>query len=62
MLHGLTRWRRSEERSSSSNPSFSALAPDTVRIEEVLHGGSNFYNVRLRRKMAGVKELNLRVG
>ena len=28
--------------------------------EEVFHGGSNFDDVRLRRKMSGIEELNLR--
>src|SRR5215472_8477793 len=60
MRHVLERRWSSDERNSSCSCIFSALAPDAVRFEEVLHGGSNFYSVCLCRKMAGVKELNLR--
>ena len=40
---------------------FSAPEPDAIRFEELLHSGSNFYDVCLCRKMSGIKELNLRV-
>src|SRR5215510_217827 len=59
MRHGLKRWWNPEETNSSSNRTFSAVAPDTVRVKEVLHGGGNFYSVCLRGEMSSVKELNL---
>src|SRR5215831_14442099 len=36
-------------------------APNVIRIEELLHRRSNLYDVCLRRKVSGIKELNLRV-
>src|SRR5215469_10173211 len=45
---------------SSGNPAFSVLASDASHLKEVLHGGSNFRDVCLCRKVSGVKELNLR--
>src|SRR5262245_56198020 len=61
MRHGLEQWWNPEETNSSSNRTFCAVAPDTVRFKEVLHGGGNFYSVRLRSEMSSVKELNFRV-
>src|SRR5258708_32327840 len=60
MRHGLKRRWSLEETNSSCSRVFSAVAPDTVRFEEVLHGRSNFYTVRLRREMSSVKQLNRR--
>ena len=39
MLHGLKRLRSSEERNSSCNDTFSALARNAIPLEEVLHRG-----------------------
>jgi hypothetical protein len=49
-----------EDRDSPKNAGYSALAPDAILLEEVLHCGSNFYDVGLDCEMSGVKELNLR--
>src|SRR5262245_39098706 len=35
------------------------MAPDTVRLEEVLHGGGDFHDMCFQREMSGIEELNL---
>src|SRR5215469_5971490 len=59
--HEPKRLWNSAETNSSCNRTFPAVTPDSVRFQEVHHGGSNFDDVCFQREMPGIEKLNLRV-
>src|SRR5262245_15705176 len=59
MLHAPGRLWSYLKGHSSCNYAFSDPALDVICVQELLHGGSNFYGMCLYRKMSSVKQLNL---